>query len=135
MRRCEEVLRRIQTIEDECKNLSVPCDRLKDKQQIFTCFDSLVSKSQVSELKMFEKIEEEIRIKYEYFKSQQAALHTLEETLEEQVRRKVILTSAASIIRGDQEVRHGLHKSQGRNEDEEKLLEEKEMKSYSINPD
>jgi len=105
LKRCEEVLRRIQAIEEECKNLKVPCQKLNDKKQIFTCFDSLVSKSQVSELKLFDKIEEEIRIKYEYVKSQQSAIKSLQETLEEQVRRKVILTSAASIIRGDREIR------------------------------
>ena len=62
-------------------------------------------KNNVSELALFEKIEEEVRIKYEYVKTQQNAIKNLQETLEEQVRRKVILLSAAAIIRGDREMR------------------------------
>jgi len=100
VKRCDDTLRRISTIKEECARLNLNLTRPKDANSFLENIESIYRNRKKSNSLYFEEIEAQIQDK-EYFVIQQIAiLKRMHEDLNQLVQYKTVLSKAASIIGG-----------------------------------
>lgn len=74
VKRCNETLRRIENIENECERLNVPLKSPSTINEYYMAKDGLTSVMQVAEHRMFDSMEKEVKEYDEFLYSQTKSL-------------------------------------------------------------
>jgi V-type H+-transporting ATPase subunit a len=100
VRRCDDTLRRISFIKDECKRLGVNLVKPKDAKSFIENLESIYRNRKKSASLFFEEIEQQITKKEIFIAEQINILKKMHEDLNQMIQYKTVLSKAASIIGG-----------------------------------
>jgi hypothetical protein len=70
IKRCEDSIRQLQTIEKACEGFNLKVNRIDNKIQLFNSIREIVDQKQTSEQVFVDHLEDEIKKKYDYVKGQ-----------------------------------------------------------------
>lgn len=100
VKRCDDTLRRISFIKDECERLNVQLRKPKNATVFLENIESVYRNRKRSASLYFEEIEKEIKKKEEFVSQQIDILKKMHEDLNQLIQYKTVLSKAASIIGG-----------------------------------
>lgn len=100
VKRCDDTLRRIQSIKAECKRLNVPLRKPKDSKTFLSNLDAIYRSRKRSNSLYFEEIEDKIKTKENFIAQQIDLLRRMHDDLNQLIQYKTVLSKSASVIGG-----------------------------------
>jgi V-type H+-transporting ATPase subunit a len=100
VKRCDDTLRRISFIKEECIRLNVTLQKPKDAQSFLENINAVYRNRKKSSSFYFEEIEQEVKSKEAFISEQINILKNLHDNLNHLVQYKTVLSKAASVIGG-----------------------------------